>query len=160
VTESGAWAPRHVSDLEMAILRGWITGDGEMARGSFSEQLAVAGDANGLALLVYAAFVIAARRKFAPRWTRTEVTGYVARLRSELQGEEPGLVDPLTAEDELRGALGESVAATHQTGYVAAARLFILIDILVSQDLDDEALADVLSQARESADQMLARIGP
>jgi hypothetical protein len=45
-----------VSDLEIAVLSGWITGDGEMARGSFSQQLAVSGDANGLAMLVHAAF--------------------------------------------------------------------------------------------------------
>jgi hypothetical protein len=78
-----------VTDLEMAVLRGWITGDGETARESFSQQLAVSGDANGLAMLMYAAFVIAARRKFTPQWTRAEVTGYVARLRAELQSEEP-----------------------------------------------------------------------
>jgi hypothetical protein len=154
------WVPRPVTDLEVAVLRGWITGNGEMARGSFSEQLAVSGDANGLAMLMYAAFVIAARRKFTPQWTRAEVTGYVARLRAELQSDEPGLVDPLTAEDELRGALGEPVTAAHETGFVAAARLFILIDILASLDVDDEAMADLLSQARDNADQMIERVSP
>ena len=154
-----AWVPRPVSDLEMAVLRGWVTADGEMARGSFSEQLAASGDANSLAILLHAAFVIAARRKFTPQWTRAEVTGYVARLRAELQGEEPDLVDPLTAEDELRVALGEPVTATHQVGFVAAARLFILIDILATLDLGDEALADLLSQARDNANQLIERVG-
>jgi hypothetical protein len=70
----------------------------------------------------------------------------------------PGLVDPLTAEDELRGALGEPLTVTHETGFVAAARLFILIDILASLGLDDEAMADLLGQARDNADQMLERV--
>jgi hypothetical protein len=144
----------------MAVLRGWVTGDGDLASGSFSGQLAVAGDANGLAMLLHAAFVIAARRKFSPQWTRADVTGYVARLRAELQGVEPGMVDPLTAEDELRGALGEPVTATHETGFIAAARLFILIDIVASLHLDEAAMAGLLSQARDGADQMMARIGP
>lgn len=159
MTDPG-WVRRPVSDLEMAVLGGWLTADGEMAKGSFSDQLSAAGDANGLAMLLYAAFVIAARRKFGPQWTRAEVISYVARLRTELQSEEPGLVDPLTAEDELRAALGEPVTGTHETGFVAAARLFIMLDIVVDLNLDDEALTDLLNQARHNADQMLERIGP
>jgi hypothetical protein len=144
----------------MAVLRGWLTADGEMAKGSFSDQLAAAGDANGLAMLLYAAFVIAARRKFGPQWTRDEVISYVARLRADLQSEEPGLVGPLTAEDELRTALGEPVTATHEIGFVAAARLFIMLDIVVNLDLDDEALTGLLNQVRDSANQMMERITP
>ena len=49
------------------------------------------------------------------------------------------MVDPQTAEDELRGALGEPVTAAHEIGFVAAARLFILIDLLADLGLDDEA---------------------
>jgi hypothetical protein len=152
------WVPRPVSDLEMAVLRGWLTADGEMARGSFTEQLAVVGDANGLTMLVYAAFVIAVRRKFAPRYSRADLISYIAQLRAGLQSEEPGLLDPLTAEDELSAALGEPVATTRELGFVAAARIFILIDMVVSLDLDDEALTDLLNQARDSANQMLERI--
>jgi hypothetical protein len=109
-------------------------------------------------MLLHAAFVIAARRRFTPQWTRAEVISYVGQLRAELQSEEPGLVDPLTAEDELRAALGDQATATHEIGFVAAARLFIMIDIVVNLDLDNEALADLLSHARDSADQMLERI--
>ena len=47
-----------MSDLEMAALHGWITGDGQAGRGAFNEQLAQSGDAGGLAMLMYAAFVI------------------------------------------------------------------------------------------------------
>jgi hypothetical protein len=139
----------------MAALHGWITGDAQGGRGAFSEQLARSGDAGGLAMLMYAAFVIVARRKFAPRYSRADLIGYVARLRAGLSEEEPGMVDPQTAEDELRGALGEPVTAAHEIGFVAAARLFILIDILADLGLDDEAMAGLLSEARNLANQML-----
>jgi hypothetical protein len=157
VTNPG-WIPRPVSDRELTVLRGWLTADGEMARASLSEQLAAEGDANGLGTLVYAGFVIAARRRFTPQWTRAEVIAYVARLRAEMQAEDPGLVDPLTAEDELRAALGDPVTATHEAGFVAAAKLFIMIDILVDLDLDARAMTDLLGEIRASADHMLERI--
>jgi len=155
-----AWVPRPVSDLEIAVLRGWLTADGETAKGSFSEQVALAGDANGVGMLLYAAFLIAARRRFTPQWTRAEVISYVAQLRAKLQSDDPGLLDPMTAEDELRAALGEPVTATHELGFVAAARIFILVDIVLRLDLDDVALTDLIDQARDSANQMLERISP
>jgi hypothetical protein len=151
------WIPRPVSDLEAAVLRGWLTADGETARRAFSEQLA-AGDANGLTMLVYSAFVIAARRKFGRQYTRADLIGYVAGIRAKLQSDEPGLLDPLTAEDELRAALGEPVTGTHELGFVAAARIFILIDLVTSLDLPEEALTDLLAQARHNADQMIEHV--
>ena len=60
----------------------------------------------------------------------------------------------------MRAALGEPVIATHELGFVAAARIFMLLDIVVSLDLDDEALADLLNQARDSANQILERVSP
>ena len=69
-----------------------------------SGELALSGDLSGLAALVRAAFVIAARRKFTPRWSRAEVIGYVTQVRT-LLSERPALLDPLTAEDELHSAL-------------------------------------------------------
>jgi hypothetical protein len=68
-------------------------------------------------------------------------------------------VDPQTAEDELRGALGEPVTAAHEIGFVAAARLFILIDLLADLSLDDEAMTGLLSEARNLANQMLEQAG-
>ena len=73
-----------------------------------------------------------------------------------LLSERPDLLDPLAAEHLLRSALGEKM-----TGYPAAeaeARAqIILLDALVqSTDLDDAAVADLLNQARELADRLLA----
>jgi hypothetical protein len=69
------------------------------------------------------------------------------------------MLDPLTAEDELRGALGQQAPTVGETGFVAAARLAILIDLLAGLDLDD-AVDDLLRQARATADEMLAEAPP
>jgi hypothetical protein len=146
-----------VTDLEMAVLHAQITGNDEPARRAFSEELAVSGDLSGLAALVHAAFVVAARRKFGSPWSRAEVIRYVARVRT-LLSERPALLDPLTAEDELRSALGEPVTATHEVGAVAAARLSLLLALVASLDLDDEAVANLLGQAKDIANRMLDHV--
>jgi cytochrome P450 len=144
-----------VTDLEMTMLRAQLAGDDEAARHAFTAQLARSGDASGLGMLLYAAFVIAARRKFAPRWSRTDVIGYVARVRA-LLSERPDLLDPVTAEDELHSALGGNVMAEHDTGARAAAWLILLLALAASLDLDDDATQVLLDEARGQADQMLA----
>lgn len=147
-----------VTDHELATLRAQLIGQDEIARQEFSSQLAESGDLSGLGMLVYAAFVIAARRKFAPAWTRADVIGYVARVRA-LLSERPGLLDPVTAEDELRSALGDNVTAEHSTGARAAAWLILLLTFAASLDLDENAVQALLDEARGQADQMLAVIG-
>src|SRR5258707_15189196 len=92
-----AVAPMGVTSLEMAMVRANLRGEDEEAQRLFQEQLAATGEANGMAVLTYAAFVIAARRKFAPRYTRAEVIRYVAQVRA-LFSERPWLLDALTGE--------------------------------------------------------------
>jgi hypothetical protein len=89
--------------------------------------------------------------------SRAEVIRYVAQVRT-LLSERPALLDPLTAEDELRSALGEPITATHEVGAVAAARLSLLLALVASLDLDDEAVANLLSQARDIANRMLDHV--
>jgi hypothetical protein len=56
--------------------------------------------------------------------------------------------------DELASALGGQAPAGHGAGAGAASRRFLL-DALASLDLDDEAIDDLLGEARDSADRML-----
>ena len=72
------------------MLRAHITGEDEEAQRAFGQQLAATGDVSGLAVLVTAAFVTAARRKFAAGWNRAAVIRYVGRVRA-LLSERPGL---------------------------------------------------------------------
>ena len=143
-----------VTGLEMAMLRAHIAGEDEEAQRLFGQQLAASGEANGLAVLVTAAFVIAARRKFAAGWNRAAVIRYVGRVRA-LLSERPGLLDPKVAEDELASALAGQAPAAHEVGAVALARLFLLDALIASLHLNDEAIDDLLGEARESADRML-----
>ena len=143
-----------VTGLEMAMLRAHIAGQDEEAQRLFGQQLAASGDVGGLAVLVTAAFVIAARRKFAAGWNRAAVIRYVGRVRS-LLSERPGLLDPKVTEDELASALAGQAPAAHEVGAVALARLFLLDTLIASLHLDDEAIDDLLGEARESADRIL-----
>jgi hypothetical protein len=143
-----------VTGLEMTMLRAHIAGDDEEAQRAFGQQLAASGDVSGLAVLVTAAFVIAARRKFAPVWNRAKVIRYVGRVRA-LISEQPGLLDPRVAEDELTSALAGKAPASHEAGAVAAARLFLLDALIASLNLDDQAIDGLLGEARYAADQML-----
>lgn len=146
-----------VTGLEMTMLRAHIAGEDEEAQQAFGQQLAATSDVSGLAVLVHAAFVIAARRKFAAGWNRAAVIRYVGRVRA-LLSERPGLLDPRVAEDELSSALAGLAPAAHEAGRVAAARLFLLDAIIASLDLDDEAIDNLLGEARDSADRILTGI--
>jgi hypothetical protein len=146
-----------VTELEMAMLRAHIAGEDEEAQRLFGQQLAASGDVGGLAVLVTAAFVIAAQRKFATGWNRAAVIRYVGRVRA-LLSERPGLLDPRAAEDELASALGGQAPASHPVGAVALARLFLLDALIASLNLDDEAIDDLLCEARVSADLMLTEM--
>ncbi len=148
-----------VTSLEMAMVRATLRGENEEAQRLFQEQLAATGDASGMARLVYAAFVIAARRKFAPRYNRGEGIRYVAQLRA-LFTEKPWLLDALTGEDELRAALGGEVTAKHEVGAVALARLSLLHALIASLNLDDQGVQALLDEARPTADQMLQDMRP
>jgi hypothetical protein len=143
-----------VTGLEAAMLRAQIVGDDEGAQRAFGQQVAASRDVSGLAVLVYAAFVIVARRMFAAGWTRAGVIRYVGRVRA-LLSERPGLLDPRVAEDELLSAVGGQAPVEHEAGAVAAARLFLLDALVVSLNLGDEAIDELLDEARDSADRML-----
>jgi hypothetical protein len=144
-----------VTGLEITMLRAHVAGEDEEAQRAFGQQLATTGDLSGLAVLVHAAFVIAARRKFAAGWNRAAVIRYVGRVRA-LLSERPGLLDPRVAEDEVASALAGQAPAAHEAGAAAAAaRLFLLDALIASLALDDEAIDDLLWEARHSADRML-----
>lgn len=141
-----------VSDQHIAFLRSYLRGDEEAATRSWERIESRA----GLAALVHAAFVIAARQKFAPSWTRAAVIRYVANIRAQLS-ERPDILDPRAAEHELRLALGDKTTAAYSPASVAAAQLIMLSALLVSLDLDEVAVDDLLRQARETTERLLAR---
>jgi hypothetical protein len=128
-----------VTDEQMVWLRAYLSGDLEEAR-RVNAQATAPGAAAGLGALVHAAFVLAARRKFAPRWTRAEVIQFVARVRG-LLSEGPDVLDPAVSRTDVRSR---------------GRAQFILLNALVqSLDLDDAGVAGLLDQARGLADSLL-----
>jgi hypothetical protein len=150
-----------VTDEQMVWLQAFLAGEMKVAQ-RVSEQAAQPAQAASLGALVYAAFGIAARQKFAPAWTRGEVIRFVGQVRAAL-AERPDALPPLVAEQQLRSALGGQVAADSGADSDAEAKAharIILLDALVqSLDLDDASIASLLDQAREDADQILASLG-
>jgi hypothetical protein len=139
----------------MVWLRATLAGEMEVVE-RVNAQATGAAQAAGLGALVYAAFGIAARRKFAPVWTHAEVIRFVGQVRALLV-ERRDVLDPVAAEQQLRSALGEQVAADSGIEAKAHAQLILLDAIVQALELDDAVVADLLNQARETADQFLAR---
>ncbi|HZR54809.1 MAG TPA: hypothetical protein VFB06_35580 [Streptosporangiaceae bacterium] len=140
-----------VTDEHVAFLRSYLRGDEEAVTRSWERIESRA----GLAALVHAAFVISARQKFAPTWTRADAIRYVANVRA-LLSERLDVLDPRAAEQELRLALGDKAESGHSAASAAAAQLIMLNALLVSLDLDEVAVDDLLRQAREVAERILA----
>ena len=142
-----------VTDEQMVWLRAYLSGDLEEAR-RVNAQATAPGAAAGLGALVHAAFVLAARRKFAPRWTRAEVIQFVARVRG-LLSEGPDVLDPAVAEQELRSAHGEKLTSRTDVRSRGRAQFILLNALVQSLDLDDAEVAGLLDQARGLADSLL-----
>lgn len=145
-----------VTDKQMVLLHAYLSGEYEIAE-TLHRELTAAGAVDGIAELVYAAFVIAARQKFSPTWAHSDVIRFVARVRADRSGQ-PDALDPLAAEHQLRSALGETMTGDHASGEAHAGAQVILLEALAqSQNLDEPARASMLNQAREVANVMLAR---
>jgi hypothetical protein len=146
-----------VTELEMAMLRAHIAGEDEESQRLFGQQLAATGNASGLASRPRDRRVRDRRpAEICDGVDTAAVIRYVGRVRG-LLSERPGLLDPRVAEDELASALGGQ-APPHEVGAVALARLFLLDALIASLHLDDEAIDDLLGEARVSADRMLIGI--
>ena len=142
-----------VTDKQMVLLRAYLAGEPAIVQ-RVNRQLAGTATADGIAELVSAALVIAARRKFTSSSSRADVIRFVARVRA-LLAEQPEALDPVAAEYELRTALGEKMTGS-PAGEAKARAQVVLLDALVqSANLGDAAVADLLSQARAVADRML-----
>ncbi|HXL93517.1 MAG TPA: hypothetical protein VN969_31685 [Streptosporangiaceae bacterium] len=137
-----------VSDLHMVYLRGQISGEEGVMREAL-RRLAGPQAMDGLLPLIYEAFVIAVQQKFGPAFTRSQVIRLVAQVRAVL-GEGAELVDPVTAEAEVLLALGQRVPASADGTVRAAAQMAVLDVIVRDLDLDEDAIATLLNQARQN----------
>jgi hypothetical protein len=144
-----------VTDEQIVWLHAYLSGEYELAE-RLTSQAADSSAADGIAELTYAAFVIAARRKFSPGWTDADMIRFVAHVRAP-RGL-PDILDPRAAEHQLRSALGggETRTAYHPDAEARAAAQVILLHALIQDlNLDEPARVDLLNQARNLANRLL-----
>jgi hypothetical protein len=143
-----------VTDEQMVWLHAYLSGEYELTE-RLTSQVTGSSAADGIAELAYAAFVIAARRKFSPGWTDADVIRFVAHVRAPRGLSD--ILDPRAAEHQLRSALGgEMRTGYHPDDEARAAAQVILLDALVQDlNLDEPARVDLLNQARDLANRLL-----
>jgi hypothetical protein len=147
-----------VTDEQVAALRAYlgVTTDAEDEETQeLIQRLSRPGAGGSVPELVYAAFVIAARRKFFPAWTRSDVIRFVAQIRA-LLSEQPDLLDPTAAEHQLRSALGETLTSYPDAEAGARAQVILLDAVDQCEELDDAGITELLNQARTMADQLIS----
>lgn len=142
-----------VTDEQVAALRAYLALDpDELER--LNRQLADAGGTDGYGELVWAAFVIGARRRFAPEWTVPSVVKYVATTRARW-GKVAEDIDPRTAEILLRRALDDKVDGDLDEVTRGRAQIFLLGELIIDAQLNDAELDELLEDARALADHWL-----
>lgn len=142
-----------VSGQQVAALRAALTFDAGLAR-EWQAHLIGSGDLDGFSELVYAAFVLAARRYFGGEWTRADVVRYVGSVRA--RGPADDDIDPVTAEALLLRALGADLPLRAAEEATAAAQTILLGALIADLGLDDGGLDEFLADGRALADQWLS----
>jgi hypothetical protein len=142
-----------VTPAQVAALRAALSGD-EDAFDRLSSDPDVAGS-EGFPILMAAAFVAAAQRRFPPGWSRGDVVRFVGRLRARGGGALEDL--SATAAEQmlvsiLRGELMDGQFDDFVKGYAQFALLAELV-----RDRSEQGLSTFLAESREQADAWLAQ---
>ena len=143
-----------VSDQQVAVLRAYLAQDPDEAE-RLNAQLGESGGWDGYGEFVWAAFVLAVRRRFAPEWTVPQVVRYVAAVRAR-QGRDEDDFDPRTGEILMRRALDDDVPADLGELARGRAQVFLLGELIADEQLDDVELDRFLAKARALADNWLS----
>lgn len=104
--------------------------------------------------LLYAAFLLAARRRFAPAWTRGDVVRYVGSIRAGAPVDDD--IDPVTAEALILRALGTDQPLHAGLEAKVAVQTILLGALIADLRLDSGGLEELLVQARSLADRWLS----
>lgn len=142
-----------VPDEQIATLHAFLATDPDRAE-QLTRNLIENGDVTGYGELVHAAFVAAVRRRFSSIWSIPEVIRVVAATRTELLQDNID-IDPRTAETLIRWALGDSIAIRLDEEARARAQIFLLLQFIQDEELDDARLDAFLVRARSLADQLV-----
>jgi hypothetical protein len=141
-----------VTDEQMAGLRAFLAEDEAEWDRLFEGTEPVDAD-EGFALIVAAAFVTAARRRWGGAAPRAGIVGVVARMRSR-DSEIADRIDPRDAERLLQAVLEDPAAARDLDPRAKGAQVPLLRQLVDELEFDDADLDEFLAQARSLADQM------
>ncbi|RKS69075.1 hypothetical protein BZB76_6214 [Actinomadura pelletieri DSM 43383] len=114
--------------------------------------------AAGYMSLLYGAFNVAVRRKFAPIYTVGDIVRFVAELRIN-SGEEAGLINPLVAEDMIRRAIGAPPLKDGGPDDVSVAlhvEVYVLLHLITEADLGRAGLEQFIDEAVAYTEEWLA----
>jgi hypothetical protein len=146
-----------ITDAQVAALRAYLTQDPDEAE-RLNGRLRQTGDLEGYGTLVWAAFVLAVRRRFAPEWTVPDVVKYVADVRARWGRDEDDF-DPRTAEILMRRALDDWLEADLDEMARGRAQIFLLSELIADNGLDEATgLDSFMAEARALGDQMINRM--
>jgi hypothetical protein len=142
-----------ITDSQITALRAALAGDADtLDRLGSGYGWEYGGE---FAALAAKAFVAAAQRRFPPGWSTADVIRFVGRLRARNQGEQAD-VDAGAAEQMLLSAITGKPMRGEFSDLDKGYAQFALLAELVS-DLDEGALHALLEDARDQADQWLAK---
>jgi hypothetical protein len=142
-----------ISDEKVTSLRAFLANDPDDDMG-LARLRVESGDVDGYGELLYAAFVMAVQRRFAPTWTVPEVIQFVATVRADLL--QDGIdIDPRTAETLIRRALGNGIASRLEERVSVQAQIFLLGRLIDDEELDGAELDAFLAEARSLANRLM-----
>ncbi|MGX7670752.1 hypothetical protein [Plantactinospora sp. DSM 117369] len=106
---------------------------------------------DGWPAFLSALFFLAIERRFQGTYDEAEVIRFVADLRAEtVDGTAP--IDPADAESLIRAVFDESVQLDMEPEAMGRVQTLVAYTILAKEDLTDEALDDVLAEAKQLAE--------
>lgn len=138
-----------ISSEHVMALRAYLALEADRAE-RLNKELVESGRVDGYGELVYAAFVVAARRRFSSAWTVSDIVRFVSTVRKQLLDDQIE-IDPKVAETLIRRAMGDNVAGELDQEAKARTQLFLLSTMIIDEDLDDIQLDKFMSQARSVA---------
>jgi len=144
-----------VTDKQVAVLRAALVGDDETFERLGGESDQDYGDAFGV--LMATAFVLAARRRFPGDWSSADVIRLVGQVRAGYDDQDDS-VDPGAAEHLLLAALRDTpMPAGIDEETKAHAQFTLLSNMVGDEDPDSHKLDALLAEARQMADQWIAK---
>lgn len=143
-----------VTDEQVAVLRSQLMADREEYDRRHA-QLDLKVDGTSYAMLLTAAFTLAAEQRFRPPVTLADLIRYVADVRARTPSAAEN-VDPKIAERLLLAALTDDSISDIDGKAIGANQSILLVAMVADKGLDPAGLDGFIEDARELADEWVS----